>query len=55
MVPKFEMHENSPLHIQELNCGKNVHELEDLAKEELLGLNLPPNLGLVKKIPFTSS
>ncbi len=53
-MPKLEMHENSPLHIQELNCRKNVYELEDLAREELLGLNLLLDLGLVEKIPFTS-
>ncbi len=54
MVLKLEMHENNPLHIQELNYGKNVYELEDLVGEELLSLNMSPKLGLVEKIPFTS-
>jgi hypothetical protein len=50
MVLKLEMHENNPLHIQKLNCGKNVYELEDLVGEELLSLNLSPKLGIIGKI-----
>jgi hypothetical protein len=29
MVPKHELLENIPLHVQELNCEKNVYELKD--------------------------
>jgi hypothetical protein len=49
MVPKHELLESIPLHIQELNCEKGVYELEDHVGEKALGLNLLPKLGPAKK------
>jgi hypothetical protein len=37
------------LHVQGLNCGKGVYELEDNVGQEALSLNLMPKLGLIKK------
>jgi hypothetical protein len=53
MVPKCVLFENIFLHIQGLNCGKCVYELEDHVGQEALSLNLLPKLRLVKKIPHT--
>jgi hypothetical protein len=54
MVLKHELLNNIPLHIQEQNFGKDIYELEDHVGEEVLSSNLPPKLGLVRKILFTS-
>jgi hypothetical protein len=53
-VPKFKMHKNIPLHIQELKCEKCIYELEDHVGEKTLGSNLPPKLGLAKGTHFAS-
>jgi hypothetical protein len=45
MVVKLEMHE-----LYCLNYGKGVYELEDPIGEEAQGSNLPPKLGLAKKL-----
>ncbi len=42
------------LHIQGLNYGKGVHELEDHVGHETLSSNLLPKLGFIKIIPFAS-
>jgi hypothetical protein len=39
-VPKCKLLKNIPLHVQELNCGDDVYELEDRVKEEALSSNL---------------
>jgi hypothetical protein len=49
MVPKLKMHENIPPHIQKQNYEKCIYELEDPIREEALGSNLSPKLGLAKK------
>jgi hypothetical protein len=54
MVPKHELLENIPLHVQELNCKKGVYELKDHIGEKALGLNLPPKLGSAKKTLLAS-
>ncbi len=46
MVPKHELFENIPLHIQELNYGENVYEQEDHVEENAFTLNLLPKLRL---------
>ncbi len=40
MVPKCELFENIPLHVQELKCEKGIYELEDYVEEEALSLDL---------------
>ncbi len=40
MVPKHELFESIPLHVQGLNYGEGVYELEDRVKEEAVSLNL---------------
>jgi hypothetical protein len=43
MVLKFKLLKNIHLHIQELNYGKGIYELEDCVGEEAcLSSNLPP-------------
>jgi len=37
-------------HIQGLNYGEGVYELEDHVRQRALSLNLLPKLGFVKKI-----
>jgi len=54
MVPKHELLKSIPLHIQELNCKKNVYELEDHVGEKALGSNLSPKLGPAKRTFLTS-
>jgi hypothetical protein len=54
MVPKCKLLENIILHIQELNYGKGVYELEGHVGEEALNLDLLPKLGLSKKTLPTS-
>jgi hypothetical protein len=49
MVPKHELFESIPLHVQKLNC-EDVYELKDHVGEEELSLNLLPKLGLTKII-----
>jgi uncharacterized protein YqhQ len=46
MVPKHELFESIPLHIQELNYGKNVYEQEDHVEENTFTSNLLLKLGL---------
>jgi hypothetical protein len=41
---------NIPLHVQGLNCGEGVYELEDHVGEETLSSNLLLELGSVKRI-----
>ncbi len=50
MVPKCELPESIPLHGQGLDCGANVHELEDHVGEKGWSLNLPTKVGSIKKI-----
>jgi hypothetical protein len=52
MVPKCTLLESIPLHVQKLNCGVNVYELEDHVGEKTLNLLLPPKLGLAIKTPI---
>jgi len=49
MVPKCELLENIPLHIQ-LNYNEGVYDLEDHDGEEALSSNLLPKLEPTKKI-----
>ncbi len=48
-MPKCELLGSIFLHIQMLNCGEGVYELEDRVGEETLSSNLPPKLGPIKK------
>jgi len=48
-VPKCELFENIPLHVQELNYNEGVYDLEDHDGEEALNSNLLPKLELTKK------
>jgi hypothetical protein len=52
MVPKHKLFKSIPLHVQKLNCGVSVYELEDHVGEKTLNLQLPPKLGLTKKTPL---
>jgi hypothetical protein len=54
MVPKHELFENIPLHVQELNYEKGVYKLEDHVGEKALGSNLLPKLGFAKRYFLTS-
>jgi hypothetical protein len=49
MVLEHKLFENIPLHVQELNCGKDIYELEDCVGEEELNSNLLLELMFVKK------
>jgi hypothetical protein len=49
-VPKCELFENIPLHVQKINYKKGVYELEDHVGEEAQNSNLLPKLGPVKSI-----
>jgi hypothetical protein len=50
MVPKCMLFENIIMHIQGLNYGKGVYELEDHVGQKILSSNLLPKLGFVKKM-----
>jgi hypothetical protein len=50
MVLEHELLKNILLHVQGLNYGKNVYELEDHTGEEKLNSNLPLKLGPINKI-----
>ncbi len=54
MVPKHELLENIPLHIQKLNYEKSVYELEDHVGEMALSLNLLLKLGPAKRTILAS-
>jgi hypothetical protein len=49
MVTKHLLFKSIILHIQGLNYGENVYELEDHVGHEALNSNLLPKLGLIKK------
>jgi hypothetical protein len=49
MVPKHELLENIMLHVQALNYGEYVYELENRVEEKALSLNLTLELGPIKK------
>ncbi len=49
MVPKQELFESIPLHVQGQNYGEGIYELEDHVGEKALNSNLTLKLGLVKK------
>jgi len=53
IMPKCKLFESIPLHVQELNYGKNIYELEDHVGEVASNSNLSPKLGHAKK-PSTS-
>jgi hypothetical protein len=50
MVQKHKLFKNIPLHVQGLNCGESVYELEDHVGEEALSSNLLLELGSIKII-----
>jgi hypothetical protein len=50
MVPKRKVFKNIPLHVQGLNYGKGVYELEDRVGEEALSSNLPLELHPLKQV-----
>jgi hypothetical protein len=52
MVLKYELLKSIFLHVQTLNYGEGVYELEDRVGEEALNSNLPPKLGPIKKLFF---
>jgi hypothetical protein len=49
MVPKHKVFKNIPLHVQGLNYGEGVYELEDCVGEKALSSNLPLKLHPLKK------
>ncbi len=49
---KHELFDSIPLHVQGLNCGEGVYELEDHVGEEALSSNLPLELRPIKIIPL---
>jgi len=49
MVPKHELLESIPLHVQALNYGELVYELKNHVGEEALSSNLTLELGPIKK------
>jgi hypothetical protein len=50
MVQEHKLFKNIPLHVQGLNCGEGVYELEDHVGEETLSSNLLLELGSIKRI-----
>jgi len=54
MVPKHELFQSIPMHVQKLNCKECTYELKDHVGEEALSSNLPPKLGLTKITFFAS-
>jgi len=50
MVQEHKLFKNIPLHVQGLNYGEGVYELEDHVGEETLSSNLLLELGSVKRI-----
>jgi len=50
MVQKRKLFKNIPLHVQGLNYGKGVYELEDHVGEKALSSNLLLALGSIKII-----
>jgi hypothetical protein len=52
MVPKCMLLKKILLHVQGLNCEKNVYELKDHVRQEALNSNLLLKLGPIKKIPL---
>jgi len=54
MVPRFKLFHSIPLHVQKLNCEKNVYKLRDHVGEKALNSNLPLELKLAKKTPIVS-
>jgi hypothetical protein len=52
MVPKCKLPKNIPLHIQGLNCGTNICELEDLLRKRDWAWIDRQNLGFKKKNSF---
>ncbi len=53
-MPKCELFESISLHVQELNCGEGVYELEDHVGEMALNSNLLTKLGLAKITPLAN-
>jgi hypothetical protein len=49
IMPKHELFENIPLHVQKLNYRKGILKLKDCVGEYTLSLDLSPKLGLPKK------
>jgi hypothetical protein len=49
MLPKYMLLKSIFLHIQGLNYGKGIYELEDHVGQKALNSNLLLKLGLVKK------
>jgi hypothetical protein len=54
MVLKHELPKSIPLHIQGLNYGANIYELEDNVGEKGWSLNWPTKLGHAKNIPLAN-
>jgi len=50
MVPEHLLLKSIILHVQGLNCGEGIYELEDHVGHEALNTNLLPKRGFVKKI-----
>jgi hypothetical protein len=50
MVQEHKLFENIPLHVQRLNYGEGVYELEDHVGEKTLNSYLLLKLGSVKRI-----
>jgi hypothetical protein len=53
-MPKCKLFKNIPLHVQELNCERNIYELEDHVGEYTLSSDWPPKHGPTTRIFPTS-
>jgi hypothetical protein len=54
MVQEHKLFKSIPLHVQGLNCGEGVYELEDHVEKKALSSNLLLELGSVKRITHVS-
>jgi hypothetical protein len=52
IVPKHELLESIPLHVQKL-CEENVYELKDHVEEETLNFHLPTKKLFLQVFPIT--
>jgi hypothetical protein len=54
MVQEHKLFQSIPLHVQRLNYGEGIYELEDHVNEEALSSKLPLELGFIIFFPHAS-